>query len=217
MINLRGKNMANFINAYDVDEAECKFGYGFILEGIIERIKTQLEELNIPIEQNELRQIYNFLSTIVDGKVWIEFTEELPEMKGYNYASAELKAHTLYFAYGVNTFQSRFPNALYISIKTDYEKKFRAFWEKNYLPTCLLEEAISYLDVTKPITVHVFETTYHWRGALNNAKHPIVFGQDINSKNFKTFRPIGFVDGNFLVLTSPNEYNDPMGRVANYI
>jgi len=208
--------MANYIDASDVNEAEYKFGYEFILDGILERIKKQLEELTITIEENELRQIYNFLSTLVDGKVWIDFREELPEIKGYYYTSIELKIHTLNLAFGINTIESRFPNALYVSVNTNYEKKFKEFWIKNYFPTCLYEEATLNLDVSNPITVHVFEDTYHWRGALTMAKNPIIIGQDINSKNFKTFRPVGFVDGNFLVITSPNDRNDPMGKIVNY-
>lgn len=209
--------MAAYVNAYDVkNEADYKFGYDFILEGILDRIKAQLEEMNIAYEKTDINQIYDFLAPLVDGKVWISFEKEIPEIRGYSYNSIALGIHTLQLAYGDNIVQSRFPNALYVTVSTDYEKKFREFWRIKYLPTCILEEAISHLDLTKTVIVHVFETVYHWRGYLVNAKNPIVIGQDINSKDFKSYRPVGYIDNNILVLTSPNDRNDPTGVVYHF-
>ena len=111
----------------------------------------------------------------------------------------------------ITSIDGKFSNMLYVYTDVDYEKKFRLFWEEHYFPTCLLEEAIAQLDLTKQVYIHVFETVYHWRGILNNAKKPVIIGQDINSKEFKSFKPVGFVDGNYLVITSPNDKNDPVG------
>lgn len=209
--------MASCINAYDVQsEAEYKFGYEFILVGIIERIENQLNELNIEYDVDNINQIYDFLAPHVDGKVWISFDTKTQPPEHYLKLSIALKMYTLNLAYGVNTIESRFPNALCVSICPDYEKMFRNFWAKKYLPTCLLEESIANLDLTQQIIVQVYEDLYHWKGTLNSAKNPIVIGQDLSSKSFKPFRPIGFVDGNFLVITSPNEKNDPVGITYNF-
>ena len=205
------------MNAYNA-KAEQKnqyFGYEFIILGTIERIKKYFTDKDIEVDEKTYEQIYEFLSCLVDGKVWVNFESNLPEKNKYSRCDIDSEPYIIHLAYSTN-YDDHFGNTLYVYVDVDYEKKFKMFCAKRYLPENIVEESIKYLDLTRNVVVHVFEHTYNWKSALANAKKPIIIGQDVNSKDFKTFKPVGFVDGNHLTLTSPNDRNDAVGVTYNY-
>jgi len=187
--------------------------YEYIVYGIISRLSEYIEELKLKIDMKTETQIYNFLLPLVDGKVWMIYEEEIPKSDNYQYKNILFNYHILNLAYGSNIEGGKFPNVLYVSVVEAYELKFRDFWEKNYLPICLLEDAIRLLDLSKQINVIVYERVSHWRQSYMSATNPIIFGQKVDKKKleFRERWPIGFVDGTTLVITSPNERMDYSG------
>lgn len=209
--------MDSYIEAYSDYEKTYYLGYEVIVNATIDRIEKYLEENNIPYEINETVQIYEFLMPLVDAKVWVKFDCDFPTSNEYVYKSIQLKTHMMNLAYSVNSKEGKFPNELYVSVEEDNERRFKELWRKNYLPTIILNEAIGLLDLTKHIVIHVYETPGPLYNMLNVAKKPIIIGQQKDKNGqYKHYRPLGFVDGNTLVLTSPNERIEYGGMTFNF-
>jgi len=204
------KNMATYNNANTFDVQKQYSTYEFILNGIIERVKNYLEEQNVEYGENEIDQVYNFLAPHIDGKVWVECEFDFPDSNDYYYTNIAIGTSFLKLACSKCPQERKFPYSLYVKVVKDYEHEFRELWRKNYFPTILLEDAIKLLDLSKHIDIRVYEYPGPWLNMFNKAKNPVVFGQNFNYANddFNAARPIGFVDGNFLAITSPNERMD---------
>lgn len=195
-----------------------KTGNDFVLGGIISRIRTYLDELHVRLDEKAESKINNFLVTNVDGRVWVMVDSDMPVSDEYEYMSIRVQNCILKLAYGADVADGKFPNILYISAERSPELAFRKFWLENYLPLILLEEILVLLDLSKHITVLAYERASLWRQALSTAKDVTIIGQTMDPETgyFNERRPIGYVSGNMIVITSPNERLDYMGNTYEF-
>jgi hypothetical protein len=171
-------------------------------------MKETLREQGITMDESSQIQLDYFFAPKVEGRVWVEFVEELPTSLEYQRTQILLGNHLVTLAFGKNTIGKKFPHVLYICVREAYDIKFKEFWKKNYFPTALLEEAMSLLNLKNKIEIVVYERPSFWLTALHASKNTVLIGQQMDQKgNFNRRQPIGFVSSdNFLAFTWPNEH-----------
>lgn len=180
-------------------------------ELVIERIKNYFKEKDIILSKDNINDIYDFIKPLILGKVWLVTDKRIPTLGNYQYKATKIGEDTLCLAFGDNYFEGVFPHALYINLVQDFEKNLRQLWKENYLPYIILEEIIQRMDISKAITIHISERIGLWYDWLSEAKNPVIIGQEPNEKNdYKAHKPIGFIDGDRVWLTAPNEYLNSM-------
>lgn len=202
------------ISAKKMNEAISSRWFSFIVDEVISRMKEYIEKIGEVIDDYVEPQIRAFLMLYVTSKIWVEFVETLPESDGPT-TTFLLNSHNLTIVYEVKD-GSR--DVVYVKIEEAYEAGFRKFWLKRYLPQNLLEEAISHLDLTREVTVIVYEYPSHWR--VNWSKEKILIGQKVEHPEVDFInprKPIGCIDlKNRVYITAPNERLDTSGVMHRY-
>jgi len=203
------------ISAKKMNEAISSRWFSFIVDEVISRMKDYLEKIREKIDDFVEPQLRAFLMLYVTSKIWVEFVETLPEIEGPT-TTVLLNSHNLTIVYEVKE-GSR--DVVYVKVEEAYEAGFRNFWLRRYLPQNLLEDAITYLDLTKSITIIVYEYPSHWRGSWE--KGNILIGQQIKHPEMDFInprKPIGCIDlkKNLVAITAPNERLDTSGVVYKF-
>jgi len=114
------------------------------------------------------------------------------------------------FAMAKNHVKDKHPYVLYCASKKSATAKDKAFCASRYIPDSLLNEVLPLLDLSKPVTIRVYEKAKEWNSARSShaPSSGITFvGQKPNEKtgSFCPSQPIGYVlnGSNELVATNP--------------
>ena len=100
-----------------------------------------------------------------------------------------------------------YPNLLSATICKKPLEVFKTFWKKHDCPACLFDEAVSKLDLYRPISITIFKSPKVWNEYQKMDEKYNLIGQTPREKSgsFVPTIPIGYVntEKNSVVMTNP--------------
>ena len=182
-----------------------------ILDSVINRVKNDVKfNYDVELTTDQQTEIYNFLCQLVDERTRVCFVKHIPEGE-YISKSFDVNAKVMTLAYGKNKKEEDifYPKVLLVCVtKKEWTRldKLSFFWKARHLP--LFEEVQKVVDMSKPIEIVVFERASAWNIHRKSETGKVTFiGQapHMETGAFVPSKPIGYVVGQKVVLTNPNE------------